>query len=323
MPISEWAPYRSQVAARCRARPPRSGPPGDGLRATDPPAGDRGHRRPTDDGRRDRGTPAIHRSRAARLRRSASGRTTCSAVRTASSRCARRWSASCRPRCSIGASAAGPRPTRPTCASGPSCAAGCRRSPSTRQSPRRTSAAAARGQVVDEFLAGDNRRSRDAWMLGRIVLWHQVCVERRARALRHTRMITSRRGRTELRRRVGERLWPVMGYVARGYRVTLVRRPRVVAVVGSVGKTTTMRTVSAVLGRPVSTTSTAEHEQPRGCWSGAARRSAVAEASGARSRDPLARTDATPGSDRQAGRRGGDRDRPRPLGIVPLARRDP
>ena len=33
-------------------------------------------------------------------------------------------------------------------------------------------------KVVDEFLAGDNRRSRDAWMLGRIVLWHQVCVER-------------------------------------------------------------------------------------------------------------------------------------------------
>ncbi len=56
----------------------------------------------------------------------------------------------------------------------------------------------------------------------------------------------------ELRRRAGERLWPVMGYVARSYRVTLGRRPRVVAVVGSVGKTTTMRTVSAVLGRPVS-----------------------------------------------------------------------
>ena len=43
-----------------------------------------------------------------------------------------------------------------------------------------------------------------------------------------------------------------MGYVARGYRMTLARRPRVVAVVGSVGKTTTMRTVSAVLDRPVS-----------------------------------------------------------------------
>ncbi len=43
-----------------------------------------------------------------------------------------------------------------------------------------------------------------------------------------------------------------MAYVARSYRVTLGRRPRIVAVVGSVGKTTTMRTVSAVLGRPVS-----------------------------------------------------------------------
>jgi asparagine synthase (glutamine-hydrolysing) len=32
-------------------------------------------------------------------------------------------------------------------------------------------------QVIDEFLAGDARRSRDAWMIGRVVLWHQVCVE--------------------------------------------------------------------------------------------------------------------------------------------------
>ncbi len=32
-------------------------------------------------------------------------------------------------------------------------------------------------QVVDGFLAGDNRLARDAWMIGRIVLWHQVCVE--------------------------------------------------------------------------------------------------------------------------------------------------
>ncbi|HYI21138.1 MAG TPA: Mur ligase family protein [Candidatus Limnocylindrales bacterium] len=65
-------------------------------------------------------------------------------------------------------------------------------------------------------------------------------------------MIGTRRGRTELRRRAGERLWPVMAYVARSYRVTLGRRPRIVAVVGSVGKTTTMRSLSAVLGRPVS-----------------------------------------------------------------------
>ena len=31
---------------------------------------------------------------------------------------------------------------------------------------------------VDAFLAGDRERGRHAWMLGRIVLWHQVCVER-------------------------------------------------------------------------------------------------------------------------------------------------
>ncbi len=59
-------------------------------------------------------------------------------------------------------------------------------------------------------------------------------------------------GRLELRRRYSTRLWPVMAQVARAYRVTLGRRPRIVAVVGSVGKTTTMRTVSAALGLPVS-----------------------------------------------------------------------
>ncbi|MEA2677501.1 MAG: hypothetical protein QOJ81_1642 [Chloroflexota bacterium] len=32
-------------------------------------------------------------------------------------------------------------------------------------------------RVVDGFLAGDPRRAHDAWMIGRIVLWHQVCVE--------------------------------------------------------------------------------------------------------------------------------------------------
>jgi asparagine synthase (glutamine-hydrolysing) len=30
---------------------------------------------------------------------------------------------------------------------------------------------------VDAFLAGDREKGRHAWMLGRIVLWHQVCVE--------------------------------------------------------------------------------------------------------------------------------------------------
>jgi len=31
--------------------------------------------------------------------------------------------------------------------------------------------------AIDRFLAGDNRYTRDSWVIGRIVLWHQVCVE--------------------------------------------------------------------------------------------------------------------------------------------------
>jgi len=65
-------------------------------------------------------------------------------------------------------------------------------------------------------------------------------------------LIRSRPGRLELRRRYSTRLWPVMARIARVYRRSLARRPRIVAVVGSVGKTTTMRTVSAALGLRVS-----------------------------------------------------------------------
>ncbi|HEY7599630.1 MAG TPA: Mur ligase family protein [Candidatus Limnocylindrales bacterium] len=61
----------------------------------------------------------------------------------------------------------------------------------------------------------------------------------------------SQPGRLELKRRYSSNLWPVFAYLARLYRRTLGRRPRIVAVIGSVGKTTTMRTVSAVLERPV------------------------------------------------------------------------
>jgi asparagine synthetase B (glutamine-hydrolysing) len=32
-------------------------------------------------------------------------------------------------------------------------------------------------QIIDGFLAGEPGKHRDAWMLGRIVLWHQLCVE--------------------------------------------------------------------------------------------------------------------------------------------------
>jgi asparagine synthase (glutamine-hydrolysing) len=31
--------------------------------------------------------------------------------------------------------------------------------------------------VIDRFLAGEEGSTRDAWVIGRIVLWHQVCVE--------------------------------------------------------------------------------------------------------------------------------------------------
>jgi UDP-N-acetylmuramoyl-tripeptide--D-alanyl-D-alanine ligase len=58
--------------------------------------------------------------------------------------------------------------------------------------------------------------------------------------------------RLRLRRRIGEALLPRLAYLARAYRMTLARRVRVVVVVGSAGKTTTMRAVSAALDRPVS-----------------------------------------------------------------------
>jgi UDP-N-acetylmuramoyl-tripeptide--D-alanyl-D-alanine ligase len=66
------------------------------------------------------------------------------------------------------------------------------------------------------------------------------------------RLIGSRAGRLELKRRLGARLWPAVAYLARFYRRTLARRPLIVAVIGSTGKTTTMRAVSAVLDLPVS-----------------------------------------------------------------------
>jgi hypothetical protein len=37
--------------------------------------------------------------------------------------------------------------------------------------------AATAHQIIDGFLAGDDAYIRDSWMIGRIVLWHQVHVE--------------------------------------------------------------------------------------------------------------------------------------------------
>ena len=45
--------------------------------------------------------------------------------------------------------------------------------------------------------------------------------------------------------------WPLLRHVARIYRLTAARRVRVVAVVGSLGKTTTSRALDAALGLPV------------------------------------------------------------------------
>ncbi|HEX8013144.1 MAG TPA: UDP-N-acetylmuramoyl-tripeptide--D-alanyl-D-alanine ligase [Casimicrobiaceae bacterium] len=57
-------------------------------------------------------------------------------------------------------------------------------------------------------------------------------------------------GRWKLRQGVGYRLWPVTSLLARAYRRAVLRHTRVIAVVGSFGKSTTARAVSAVLNVP-------------------------------------------------------------------------
>ena len=55
-------------------------------------------------------------------------------------------------------------------------------------------------------------------------------------------------GRAAVRGGVLHRTWPLLARLAMGYRATLVRRTRVVAVVGTFGKTTTARAVTIALG---------------------------------------------------------------------------
>src|SRR5271166_2821155 len=57
-------------------------------------------------------------------------------------------------------------------------------------------------------------------------------------------------GRFLLRQAINYRTWPLTSPVARLYRATIVRRTRVIAVVGSFGKSTTLRAVCAALGLP-------------------------------------------------------------------------
>ena len=58
-------------------------------------------------------------------------------------------------------------------------------------------------------------------------------------------------GRAKVIRGIQHRGWPVLGPLATMYRRTLVRQTRVVAVVGSFGKSTTTRTVACALGAPL------------------------------------------------------------------------
>jgi len=57
-------------------------------------------------------------------------------------------------------------------------------------------------------------------------------------------------GRAEIREAIGYRSWPISSRVAWLHRRTVARSTRVVAVVGSLGKTTTRRAITAALGLP-------------------------------------------------------------------------
>lgn len=57
-------------------------------------------------------------------------------------------------------------------------------------------------------------------------------------------------GRVLLRNGLSYRLWPLSSLLARLYRSTVVRNTRVIAVVGSFGKSTTVRAVSVAVGVP-------------------------------------------------------------------------
>ncbi len=63
-------------------------------------------------------------------------------------------------------------------------------------------------------------------------------------------MLQTFAGRMHVRQGIAYRCWPLLSPMAALYRRTLVRRTRVVAVVGSYGKSTTTRAVTAALGAP-------------------------------------------------------------------------
>jgi len=70
-------------------------------------------------------------------------------------------------------------------------------------------------------------------------------------------MLRTPAGRRQVADGVAYRVWPMMSRLARLYRRTMVRRTRVVAVIGSFGKSTTMRAVAAGLEAPQARSMTA------------------------------------------------------------------
>lgn len=63
-------------------------------------------------------------------------------------------------------------------------------------------------------------------------------------------MLVTPAGRRQVADGIAYRLWPLMSRLARLYRRTIGRRTRIVAIVGSFGKSTTMRAVAAALAAP-------------------------------------------------------------------------
>jgi UDP-N-acetylmuramoyl-tripeptide--D-alanyl-D-alanine ligase len=63
-------------------------------------------------------------------------------------------------------------------------------------------------------------------------------------------MLRTPAGRMHVRQGIAYRSWPLLSRLARLYRHTLVRKTRVIAVVGSFGKSTTTRAIAAALGVP-------------------------------------------------------------------------
>ncbi len=63
-------------------------------------------------------------------------------------------------------------------------------------------------------------------------------------------MLGTPAGRLHVRQGIAYRSWPLLSRLARLYRHTVVRKTRVIAVVGSFGKSTTTRAIAAALGVP-------------------------------------------------------------------------